>query len=251
MSIDLARRTAYEQDQRAPQRPYMQQRDPYGQYAPSTPSRGSYYGQGPPTGPATVEYPFSHGRTNSSSNSSPFLSPRTEYPAYQFPASNSMYQPHSRESPHQYQQSQYAPSQPRPIPQLAQPMPPYRPLPSSLPSQPEQPRAHSRAFETDDPSTTSRGYEQSYNNSQYPPINYDRQIQPLARTLPAPSQNVTSLLPPLQSFDSAQPRRDTLQSYSSSGMSNVEANTQLPSSFPSSSEAPNYLPQPYRGRENG
>ena len=242
MSLDLARRTAYEHDQRLSQRSYIQQRDPYGQYAPSTPSRGSYCAQGPPTGPGPIEYPFSHGRTNSSSNSSPFLSPRTEYPAYQFPASNSMYQPHSRDSPHQYQQSQYNSTQPRAIPQLAQPVPPYRPLPASVPSQPEQPRAYSRSMETD---------EQSYNNSQYPPTNYDRQIQPLARTLPAPSQAVTGLLPPLQSLSSAQPRRDNLQSYSSSGMSNVETNTQLPSSFPPGSEAQNYLPQPYRGREHG
>ena len=247
MSIDLARRTAYEHDQRLSQRSYIQQRDPYN-YAPSTPSRGSYYVQGPPSGPSPIEYPFSHGRTNSSSNSSPFLSPRTEYPAYQFPAPNSIYQPQLRDSPHQYQQSQYTPTQPRPIPQLAQSVPPYRPLPSSVPSQPEQPRAYSRSLETDEQSLAGRGYEQSFNNSQYPPTNYDRQIQPLARTLPAPSQAVTSLLPPLQSLPSVQPRRDTLQSYSSSGMSNVEANTQLPSSFPPGSEAQNYL---YRGREPG
>ncbi|KAL9135921.1 MAG: hypothetical protein Q9175_002872 [Cornicularia normoerica] len=251
MSIDLARRTTYEHDQRLSQRSYIQQRDPYGQYAPSTPSRGSYYVQGPPTGPGPIEYPFSHGRTNSSSNSSPFLSPRTEYPGYQFPAPNPIYQPNTRDSPHQYQQSQYTPTQPRPIPQLAQSVPPYRPLPSSVPSQPEQPRAYSRSMETDEQSMASRGYEQSYNSSQYPPMNYDRQIQPLARTLPAPSQAVTSLLPPLQSLSSAQPRRDVLQSYTSSGISNIEANTQLPSSFPPSSEAQYYLPQPSRGREHG
>ncbi|KAF6221433.1 hypothetical protein HO133_002289 [Letharia lupina] len=254
MSIDLARRTAYEHDQRLSQRSYIQQRDAYGQYAPSTPSRGSYYVQGPSTGPGPIEYPFSHGRTNSSSNSSPFLSPRTEYPAYQFPAPNSMYQTHSRNSPQQYQQSQYTPTQARPVPQLAQSLPPYRPLPSSVPSQPEQPRAYSRSMEADEQSLASRGYEQSYNNSQYPPINYDRQVQPLARTLPAPSQAVTSLLPPLQSLSSAQPRRDTLQSYSSGGMSNVETNTHLPSSLPlvpPSSEAQNFLPQPYRGRDHG
>lgn len=251
MSIDLARRTTYEHDQRLSQRSYIQQRDPYGQYAPSTPSRGSYYVQGPPTGPGPIEYPFSHGRTNSSSNSSPFLSPRTEYPGYQFPAPNPIYQPNTRDSPHQYQQSQYTPTQPRPIPQLAQSVSPYRPLPSSVPSQPEQPRAYSRSMETDEQSMASRGYEQNYNSSQYPPMNYDRQIQPLARTLPAPSQAVTSLLPPLQSLSSAQPRRDVLQSYTSSGISNIEANTQLPSSFPPSSEAQYYLPQPSRGREHG
>ena len=251
MSLDLARRTTYEHDQRFSQRPYTQQRESYGQYAPSTPSRGSYHTQGPPTGPGSIEYPFSHGRTNSSSNSSPFLSPRTEYPGYQFPAPNSMYQSQSRDSPHQYQQSQYTSTQPRPVPQLAQPVPPYRPLPSSVPSQPEQPRTYSRSIETDEQSMVNRGYEQSFSNSQYPSVNYDRQVQPLARTLPAPSQGVTSLLPPLQSLSSAQPRRDTLQSYSSSGMSSVETNPHLPSSFTPGSEAHNYLPQPYRGREHG
>ena len=243
MSIDLARRTAYDHDQRLSQRSYIQQRDPYSQYAPSTPGRGSYYVQGPQNGPGSIEYPFSHGRTNSSSNSSPFLSPRTDYPAYPFPAPNSMYQPHSRDSPLQYQQSQYSSTQPRSIAQLAQSVPSYRPLPSSVPSQPEQNRAYSRSMETDEQSMTSRGYEQSYNNSHYPPINYDRQIQPLARTLPAPSQAVTSLLPPLQSLSSAQPRRDTLQSYPNSGISNIETNTQLPSSFAPGSESQNFLPQ--------
>ena len=251
MSIDLARRTAYENDQRLSQRSYIQQRDPYGQYAPSTPSRGSYYVQGPPTGPNSVEYPFSHGRTNSSSNSSPFMSPRSEFPGYQFPASNAIYQPATRDSPHQYHQSQYNSTQPKSIPQLTQPVPPYRPLPSSIPSQPEQPRGYSRSMEADEQSMANRGYDQSYSNAQYPPINYDRQIQPLARTLPAPSQAVTSLLPPLQSLSSTPPRRDTGQSYSSSGLSNMDGNNQLPSSFAPASDTQNYLPQPFRGREHG
>ena len=252
MSIDLARRSAYEHDQRLSQRSYVQQRDPYSQYAPSTPNRGSYYSQGPPTGPpGPVEYPFSHGRTNSSSNSSPFLSPRSDFPGYQFPTSNSMYQANPRDSPHQYPQNQYNSTQSKSIPQLAQPVPPYRPLPSSVPSQPEQPRGYSRPMETDEQSMANRGYDQNYNNSQYHSMNYDRQIQPLARTLPAPSQGVTSLLPPLQSLPSAQPRRDTLQSYSGSGLPNMDTNNQLPSSFAAGSETQNYLPQPYRGREHG
>ena len=252
MSVGLARTTPFEQDQRHSQR-YIQQRDPYAQYAPSTPSRGSYYVQGPSTGsgPVPIEYPFSHARTNSSSNSSPFLSPRTEYPAYQFPASNSMYQPHSRDSPHQYQQTHYNSSQPKSIPQLAQPIPPFRPLPSSVPSQPEQSRAYSRSLENDEQSIANRGYEQNYSSAQYPPTSYDRQNQPLARTLPAPQHSLTGLLPPLQSLSSTQPRRDTPQSFSSGGMTNVDTNNQLPSAFPSGSETQNYLPQPYRGRDHG
>lgn len=246
-----ARRAAHGEGQRLSQRSYIPQRDPYGQYAPSTPTRGSYYVQGPSAGPGSIDYPFSHGRTNSSSNSSPFLSPRTEYPAYQFPGPNSMYQPQSLHSPHQYQQSQYNAAQAKAIPQLTQPLPPYRPLPSSIPSQPEQPRAYSRSMETDEQSMANRGYEQSYNSSQYPSINYDRQIQPLARTLPAPAQAMTSLLPPLQSLSSAPQRRDTVQPYPSSGLSNVDTTSQLPSSFPPGSDTQNFLSHPYRGREHG
>ena len=253
MSVGLARTTPFEQDQRLSQRSYIQQRDPYSQYTPSTPSRGSYYVQGPSTGtgPVPIEYPFSHARTNSSSNSSPFLSPRTEYPAYQFPASNSMYQPHPRDSPHQYQQTHYNSSQPKSIPQLAQPVPPLRSLPSSVPSQPEQSRAYSRSLENEEQSIPNRGYEQNYSNSQYPPTSYDRQNQSLARTLPAPPHSLTSLLPPLQSLSSTQTRRDTPQSFSSSGLTNVDTNNQLPSAFPSGSDTQNYLPQPYRGRDHG
>ena len=253
MSVGLARTTPFEHDQRLSQRSYVQQRDPYGQYAPSTPSRGSYYVQGSSTGsnPVPLEYPFSHARTNSSSNSSPFLSPRTEYPAYQFPTPNSMYQPHSRDSPHQYQQAHYNSNQPKSIPQLAQPVPPFRPLPSSISAQPEQSRVYSRSLETDEQSITNRGYEQNYGNSQYPPMSYDRQNQPLARTLPAPPQGMTSLLPPLQSLSSSQLRRDTPQSFPTSGLTNVDTNNQLPSTFSSGSETQNYLPQPYRGRDHG
>ena len=251
LSIDLARRSAYEHDQRLPQRSYLQQRDPYSQYTPSTPGRASYYGQGPPTAPGSVDYPFSHGRTNSSSNSSPFLSPRTEYSTYHFPSSNPAYQPHSRDSPHQYPQNQYNSTQPKAIPQVAQTVPSYRPLPSSVPSQPEQSRTYSRSIETDEQSMAGRGYEQNYNSSQYPPMNFERQVQPLARTLPAPSQAVTSLLPPLQSLSSTQPRRDILQQYPNSGISNVDTSNQLSSAFPPGSETQNYLPQPYRGREHG
>ena len=254
MSVGLARGTPFEHDQRLSQRSYMQQRDPYGQYAPSTPSRASYYVQGPSTGPSPVpiEYPFSHARTNSSSNSSPFLSPRTEYPAYQFPAPNSMYQPHSRDSPHQYQQAHYSSTQSKSIPQSAQPIPHFRPLSSSIPSQSEQSRAYPRSLETDEQSIANRGYEQNYRHSQYPPaVSYDRQNQPLARTLPAPPPSVAGLLPPLQSSSSTQQRRDNPQSFSTGGLSNVDTNNQLPSAFPSGSETQNYHPQPNRGREHG
>lgn len=263
MSIDLARRTTYEHGQRLPQRSYMQQRDPYTIFPPrdlSAANRGSYYVQGQQSASApAAEYSFGHQRTNSSSTSSPFLSPRSEYPAYQFSAvPTSMYQQQARDTGYQYSQNQYGGNQSRPIPQLAQSSMSFRQLPSSVPSQMDQSRPYPRPFDPEEqPLVSDRGYDPSplasrpVHQSAQPLSVYDRPSQPLARTLPPPSQAVAGLLPPLQSLPSTQPRRDVLQPYSGSGTSSAETNPQLQSSLQSGSDIQNYMPQHYRSRDNG
>jgi len=265
MSIDLTRRSIYEQEPQLSQRAFMQTRDPL---APMPPrdlqpmNRGSYYSQGTGSTSSSVaaDYTFGHQRTNSSSTSSPFISPRNEYPGYSFSTpTNTLYQQSTRDPVYHYPQSQYTDPQSRQVPQLSQPVPPYRPVPSSVTSQSEQSRPYSRPYDNEMHTPTDRGYGSinsvprlDYYTSQQPSQLYDRHLQPLARTLPDPSQPLTSVLPPLQStLPSSQPRRDPPQAYSSGGGSSMEGLPQLQSSMPSNQENQGYLPHSYRGSQNG
>lgn len=275
LSSDVATRTAYEQDQRFAQRPYAQPRESYGQsYLRDQASalRISYNTQGPQSvaTPSAADSAFAHQRTNSSSTTSPFVSPRTEYPNYPFLTANQSYQQPIRDQHYQYQQGHYAVAQPRPPLQLDQP--PYRSnVPSSLPPQFDQSRQYPRAYVSEDHGLGDRGYNPIYStarsdyaNSQY----YDRPSQPPPRTLPPPAQPLSSILPPLPSstLPSSQPLREPLQSHSSSGGSSIDGNThsqpggqpgQDPRSFQGygqSSSQPSYQASyqpPYQGREQG
>ncbi len=263
ISIGLDRRAASDGEH--------QRRDPYTQHPQrdlTVATRGPHYSQGPPSASGTAPSDFSvgHQRTNSSSTSSPFVSPRHEYSGYSFAApNNSLYDQRMRDQYHQptrdqsyqFQQGQYLGSQSRPIPQLTQPIPPFRPLPSTLPSQVDQPRPYQR-YDIEDHPPLDRAYGSNfpsarpdYYASQAPPTLYDRPAQPLARTLPDPLQPSTSVLPPLQStLPSSQPRRDPLQSYSSAGGTSMEGHTQsqsYASSGAPSLEGQSYLPHCYRG----
>jgi len=268
MSSEVTPSAAYEQDQRFAQRSYAQPRQYHGHaYPREQPSalRGLYYAQGPPSAPepTAAEYAYGHQRTNSSSASSPFVSPRTEYPSYSF--SNQSHQQPVRDQHYQYQQGHHAISQPRPGPQMDQS--PYRPpVPSSVPSQYDQQRQYSRAYVPDNHGLGDRGYNPIYStvrpdhsSSQY----YDRPFQPPSRTLPPPTQPLSSILPPLPSstLPSSQPLREPLHSNSSSGGSSFDGNAHLqpggqpaldPRSYQSYGQPlyqqPSYQP-PYQSRD--
>ncbi|KAL2050025.1 hypothetical protein ABVK25_009752 [Lepraria finkii] len=260
MSSDSVARNAYDQDLRSSHRTDTQPRDTYSQYPlrdPLAAARGAYYPQ--PALQATAptasdcSLAFMHQRNNYSSTSSPFISPRTEYPNYNFSTPNSLYQQPARDQSYQYTQAQHASAQPRPMSQLAQALPPYRPYPSTVPSQVEPPRVYSRPTEPEDQGATERAYALSGrpdHRSAQPLMTYDRSGQALARTL-LPPQNLNSL-PPIQStVPSSQPRRDPLQSYPSSGASSTEGSAQLASIGQSGLGPQNYLHQPYRGQDGG
>jgi hypothetical protein len=259
MSGESVARSAYDQDTRLSQRSYVPPRDAYSLYPlrdPLAASRGAYHSQPAlqATIPTTSDYSFMHQRNNSSSTSSPFISPRNEYPAYNFSTPNSLYQQPARDQSYQYTQAQYASAQPRPMSQLAQALPSYRPYPSTVPSQVEPPRNYSRPLEPEDQGATDRNYSISgrsdYHSTQ-PLTTYDRSGQALARTLPPPSQNLNSL-PPLQStVPSSLPRRDPLQSYSSSGASSTEGSAQLASTGQPALGPQSYFPQSYRSQDSG
>ena len=256
MLSDTMTRSGYDQDQRLSQRSFIQSRDSYGHYSPRDPlaaARGSYYPQTALQTTATpmTEYSFGHQRNNSSSASSPFVSPRSEYPSYGFSASNTLYQQPQRAQAYQYPQTQYT-ARPT-VPELAQAIPSYRSPLAAVSSHIDQPRTYLRSLDTEDQSLLERNYHMTsrpeYQNTQPQPlINYDRPGQPPARTLPAPAQGLNSVLPPLQStLPSSQPRRDPVLSYPNGGAPNTEGNSQFASTNQSMQVGQSYMPQPYRG----
>lgn len=278
-SEELARRAAYEQSQRSSHRAtiQLQQQEPYTQYARDlgAPIRTSAYFQGQPAAPAFgSEYSFGHQRNSSSSASSPFISPRTEYPGYPYSTPNTSYQQPPRDN-YQHQYNQYPSSQLRQAPQLMQPVPPERQLPSSLPLQSSASRSYAPSYGAE--SGASRSYAPSYeaeektsteakymegrqsSRSNYQPqaytTGYERLEHPVTRTLPPPAnslptQSLPSVLPSLQSTLNYSPQRlETPQLGSSSAYSSGGANTnQTSSGVP---EGTGYGRGTYRGRENG
>ena len=253
---DPMTRSGYDQDQRLSQRSFMQSRDSYGHYTPRDPlaaARGSYYSQTALQTTATPmsEYSFVHQRNNSSSASSPFVSPHTEFPSYGSSASNALYQQPQRAQAYQYPQTHFTARST--MPELAQALPSYRPPQTAVSSHIDQPRTYSRPLDTDDQSLLERNYHVAsrpeYQNTQPQPLpNYDRSGQPPPRTLPAPAQSLNSVLPPLQStLPSSQPRRNSVLSYPNGGAPNTEGNSQFPSTNQSMQMGQNYMPQQYRG----
>ena len=265
--MDLGRRPTYDQERQLSQRAFAQSRDNFSSQPPRDPSAanrgsGSLYSQGPPSASGSIapDYNLGHHRTNSSSTSSPFVSPRNEYPSYSFSTpNNSLYQQVTRDQPYQYPQSQYSDSPSRQIPQLAHPVAPYRPVPSSVPSQIDQSRPYSRSYETEGYIPQDRGYgqinptmRQDAYNSQPPSTSYDRSLQPIGRTLPDPSQPLPSVLPPLQStLPSSQSRRDPLQPFSNGSGLGIERQAQLQLPSQNNNEGQGYLPHLYRNPPSG
>ena len=268
MSVDLARRPAYDQEQQLAQRS-AQYRDSFNQYFPreyGSTNRGLYFSQPTPSAPgsAVADLTFGHQRTNSSSTSSSFISPRNDYPylpnaLYQQPMRDPSYQLSFRDQYYQHAGSQFTGAPSRQVPQLAQPVPTYRTAASSIPSQSEQLRSYPRPYEGDENPSSERLYgitqptsRPDYFSSQHSSTGYDRPLQSLARTLPDPSQSSTSVLPPLQSNGtSSQTRTDPVQNYSNGDGSTLEGQSQIPSSMATNQENQGYMPQWYRGQPNG
>ncbi len=152
-SIDVGDRVIDDQEYKYGGRSYVEQRGPHSAYSskPPTTNYGSGYFYGPQSAPSSVsEYSFKHQRTQSSSTSSPYVSPRTEIPGYSSSAPNPFYQQQTREPLYSYQQSQQPDYQHRQVPQLAQPVAPLRQ--HQLLSQPQSgdSTTYSRALEMDD-----------------------------------------------------------------------------------------------------
>ena len=125
----MTNRGVFDQDQRYSERPYEDQRSSYGTYnTRNQPSQnyGLNYPSAPQTSPAALQdYSFRHQRTDSSSTTSPYVSPRSEIPAYMPAASNSSYSTQPRESVYSYPNSYPTAPARQPTP-LTQQIPPYR-----------------------------------------------------------------------------------------------------------------------------
>ncbi|KAL8959003.1 MAG: hypothetical protein Q9193_004053 [Seirophora villosa] len=110
LSEDLSERNFYDPE-RYVQRPYMDQRAPYGGYSARDQTSSvfqSAYSQGPQSAMGNAsDYSLGHQRTNSSSTSSPYVSPHTEVSGQSWPAPNMYYQSPMKEASYPYAPPQY------------------------------------------------------------------------------------------------------------------------------------------------
>ena len=209
--MDMGNRTIDEQEQRYGGQSYMDQRGPYSavpsRQSTATFASGSY--NGPQSAPSsTSEYSFKHQRTQSSSTSSPYISPRTELPGYSSSAPNPFYQQQqqAREPTYTYQQNQPSEYQPRPIPQLSHPVVPYRQ--QQLPNQPQPSNSstYSPAADMGDRSSLQYRANAATLTTQpmyYPTtslLSYPERSTELVQSRPQPLQPpLPTVLPPLES----------------------------------------------------
>ncbi len=137
----------------------MEQRGPNSAYASRQPAvnYASGYLHEPHSAPSSSvsEYSFKHQRTQSSSTTSPYVSPRTEMPGYSSSAPNPFYQQQQqgREPIYAYQSSQPTDFQPRQAQHLAQPVVPFRQQQSASQPQPGDHTAYQRAPDIDNHSS--------------------------------------------------------------------------------------------------
>lgn len=107
-SVDLTARN-FEPDRHS-QRSYWEPRAPFGTYPAreqTTNMFPSAYGQGSQSALSNMaDYSFGHQRTNSSSTSSPFVSPHTEFSGHSWPSANLFYQPPMKDSSYTYPPNQ-------------------------------------------------------------------------------------------------------------------------------------------------
>ena len=253
-TLDSDHRFAEEQDQRYGVRSHMDQRGPQSAYPSRQPNAtyGSGYVNGPQSAPSSSvsEYSFKHQRTQSSSTSSPYVSPRTEIPGYSSTAPNPFYQQQqqAREPVYAYQQNQPSDFQLRQAPQLTQPVVPFRQ--QQLPSQPQlgDSTAYFRALEPDDRSPQQHRSHAAPLPSQsvyHPPtslLSFHERPTEIAQSRPQLLQPLLpNVLPPLQSTVSPGYAQAVTQSRSDY----VLPSTETPAPMPIGNQA-----NPERAQEN-
>lgn len=208
--MDIANRGLFDQDQRYSDRPYEDQRNNFGTYTTRN-QPAQNYGLNYPSAPQASsgvlqDYSFRHQRTDSSSTTSPYVSPRTEIPGYMPAASNSSYPTQPRESVYSYP-NPYSTTPSRQTSQLTQQIPPYRPQAgadqtqantySSYPRTPAT-EEHSilNARQTSRPFPTFPSNPQTDNRSFLP----DQTVTPMVSgRQPQLRTNLPNVLPPLES----------------------------------------------------
>ncbi|MCJ1229461.1 hypothetical protein MMC12_006128 [Toensbergia leucococca] len=257
----------YDRDQRFAPRLYQEQRGPYSAITSQTqpaPSYGVTYSQGPQSAPGVLaDYSFRYPPANSSSLSSPYVSPHTEVPR-QFPSEPHLQQP--RYAAHAYQHSQYQGSQLRPTPQLLQPLATYQQNASSSQAPMSAPLSYiPRLQDSDDHPSTHFASALSTITNQRSLYQTTQQGQFLDAPLIPSQQNrlsdwrpsLPSLLPPLQSSTTFAPSRDNLnRPYNNFIAPSIEGNTSMRAPTLTESdhhrenqEASSALPQNYDSTE--
>ena len=269
ISLDVTNRGSFEQDQRYHSRPFEDLRAPYNPYPSRSqppPALGINFGPPPQSASGTIpDFSFRHQRTDSSSTSSPYASPRTEIPGYS--TSNQPYSSTLREAMYQYPQGNLSVAPPRQVPQPAQTSSSYQHHSMSNQLQTTASTTFTRAPGLEDLSLIqSRQAPRPFPTY---PISYQSDGRPLfSNQHPDPllqsrqqqlRSSLPNVLPPLEStVTSGQPRGVTLQAYSNSVVPSIEGHFVSVPSQPLSDVGPdtqssplNYTPFASRRREDG
>lgn len=204
---------------------YVEQRAPYGTYPARDQTANVFsptYSQGPQSAFSNMsDYSFGHQRTNSSSASSPFVSPHTEVSGHSWPGTNLYYQPSMKDTSYTYPQGQYSDMQFNRPNQLTEPVFRQRTqnlLSSNVPSQtlPSQ-SLPSQNLPSRLPASTNFTFPRSQESENSPTASYGQ----ITRFVPSSStlSDQSARLPPTdQIADFASPGR---QQYSNTPISNV------------------------------
>ncbi|MCJ1463215.1 hypothetical protein MMC07_001820 [Pseudocyphellaria aurata] len=210
-SVDLTNRGVFDQDQRYSERTYEDQRGNYGTYTtrnqPSQSYSLSYPSAPQPTSGTLQDYSFRHQRTDSSSTTSPYVSPRTELPGYMPAASNSSYSTQPRESVYSYPNPYSAAPPSRQATQLTQQIPSYRHHAGADQTQANTYSSYPRTPVTEEhsilnPRQTPRPFPTFPSNPQTDNRSYlsDQTVTPMVSGRQAQLRtNLPNLLPPLES----------------------------------------------------
>lgn len=209
-SVDMTSRGVFDQEQRYSERPYEDQRSNYSTYTTRNQPSQSYglnYPSATPSSAGTLQdYSFRHQRTDSTSTTSPYVSPRTEMPGYMPAGSNSSYSTQSRDSVYTFP-TQYPAAAPRQPTQLTQQIPPYRHHAGADQTQTNTYGSYPRTPVTEEHSIlnarqTSRPFPTFPSNSQTDnrPFLPDQTVIPMVSgRQPQLRTNLPNVLPPLES----------------------------------------------------
>ena len=204
----VGNRDAFESDPRYTQRPFIQQQGSFGPYLTQSQASSNHisnYSQAPLSSPSAMQdFNFRFPTSDSNSGSSPFVSPRSQIPAY--PQQNTTFQQHLRYPSQGYIQNQISTILPSQAPRLTHPTSAQSQYTSVEQPQNDPVRSYTAIQGPDDPSFMTPGVSSrqsssrdNYNGFSHQTQNTDQIIRSQHYRQNSYATPLPNLLPPLQS----------------------------------------------------